>query len=73
MSESTSRLAGLAHRKGRIAAGYDADIAIWNPGASFVVNGGTLRHRHPVTPYDGRELFGVVERTYVRGELLTEI
>ena len=73
MSESTSRLAGLAHRKGRIAAGYDADIAIWNPGASFVVNGGTLRHRHPVTPYDGRALFGVVERTYVRGELLTEI
>jgi allantoinase len=72
MSESPSRLAGLAHRKGRIAAGYDADIAIWNPDASFVVNGGTLRHRHPVTPYAGRELFGVVERTYVRGELITE-
>jgi allantoinase len=72
MSESTSRLAGLAHRKGRIAAGYDADIAIWNPDATFLVNGGTLRHRHPVTPYAGRELFGVVERTYVRGELITE-
>jgi allantoinase len=72
MSESPSRLAGLAHRKGRIAAGYDADIAIWNPDASFVVHGGTLRHRHPVTPYAGRELFGVVERTYVRGELITE-
>jgi allantoinase len=72
MSESTSRLAGLAHRKGTLAAGYDADIAIWNPDATFVVNGGTLRHRHPVTPYAGRELFGVVERTYVRGELITE-
>ena len=72
MSESTSRLAGLAHRKGRIAAGYDADIAIWNPDATFLVNGGTLRHRHPVTPYAGRELFGVVERTYVRGELIIE-
>jgi allantoinase len=72
MSESTSRLAGLAHRKGTLAAGYDADIAIWNPDATFVVNGGTLRHRHPVTPYAGRELFGVVERTYVRGELIIE-
>jgi allantoinase len=72
MSESPSRLAGLAHRKGTLAAGYDADIAIWNPDASFVVHGGTLRHRHPVTPYAGRELFGVVERTYVRGELITE-
>ena len=72
MSESPSRLAGLAHRKGRIAAGYDADIAIWNPDATFLVNGGTLRHRHPVTPYAGRELFGVVERTYVRGELIIE-
>ena len=72
MSEFPSRLAGLAHRKGRIAAGYDADIAIWNPDATFLVNGGTLRHRHPVTPYAGRELFGVVERTYVRGELIIE-
>jgi allantoinase len=72
MSEFPSQLAGLAHRKGTLAAGYDADIAIWNPDATFVVNGGTLRHRHPVTPYAGRELFGVVERTYVRGELITE-
>ena len=30
-------------------------------------NPAELRHRHPVTPYAGRELFGVVRATYVGG------
>jgi allantoinase len=27
-----------------------------------------LRHRHPITPWLGRTLAGVVEATYLRGE-----
>lgn len=68
MCEATAKLAGLDNRKGRIAEGFDADIAIWNPDASFVVDSRLLMHRHPVTPYAGRELFGVVEATFVAGE-----
>jgi allantoinase len=68
MSSSTARLAGLSGRKGAIAQGYDADIVIWNSGASFVVDPAKLYHRHPVTPYAGRELFGVVEKTFVQGK-----
>ena len=30
-----------------------------------------LRHRHPVTPYAGRTLTGVVRRTWLRGQLAT--
>jgi allantoinase len=26
-----------------------------------------IHHRHKITPYDGRELLGVVKQTYVRG------
>ena len=67
MSSSPARLAGLSGRRGTLAAGYDADIVVWDPEASFIVDPGALFHRHPVTPYAGRELFGVVRATYVGG------
>jgi allantoinase len=67
MCAATARLAGLDKTKGKIAEGYDADIAIWNPDASFVVDPALLMHRHHLTPYAGRELFGVVQTTYVGG------
>jgi allantoinase len=72
MSANTARLAGLDDRKGRLAAGYDADIVVWDPESSFLVDGARLEHRHPVTPYSGRELFGLVRATYVSGQLAFE-
>ena len=69
MCEGTARLAGLEAQKGRIAAGYDADIVVWDPDAAFTVDPTTLHQRHKLTPYAGRELFGVVHATYVCGQL----
>lgn len=62
-----ARLAGIENRKGSIAVGCDADIAIWNPDATFTVDPERLHHRHKITPYAGRELHGVVETTFLRG------
>jgi allantoinase len=67
MSAAPARLAGLQDRKGTLAAGYDADIVLWDSEASFVVDPTELLHRHKVTPYVGRELFGKVLATYVGG------
>lgn len=67
MSTAPARLAGLGDRKGAIAEGCDADIVLWDPDASFVVDPAKLFHRHAATPYAGRELFGVVHATYVGG------
>lgn len=69
MSAAPARLTGLAHRKGALHAGYDADLVIWDPAVSFRVYPEELLHRHPVTPYAARELYGAVKATYVSGRL----
>ena len=66
MAERPAALAGL-DRKGRIAPGLDADFAVLAPDESFVVDPAALHHRHPVTPYAGRTLTGVVRQTFLRG------
>jgi len=68
MSERPARLAGLAGRKGAIAPGADGDLVIWEPEAAWTVESARLHHRHPLTPYEGRSLRGVVRSTFVRGE-----
>ncbi len=72
MCAAPARLAGLEGRKGAIAPGYDADLVIWDPEASFVVDAGRLHHRHKLTPYAGRTLHGVVQRTLLRGETIDQ-
>ena len=67
LCRNPARLAGVEKRKGSIAPGFDADLVIWNPDASFKVDVAQLHHRHKVTPYAGRELTGVVETTFLRG------
>jgi allantoinase len=66
MAAGPAELTGLT-AKGRIAAGADADLVAFAADRSFVVDPGALRQRHPVTPYAGRELTGVVETVWLRG------
>jgi len=66
MAAGPATLAGVP-RKGVIAPGYDADLVAFDDTASFTVDPARLRHRHPVTPYAGRALTGVVRRTWLRG------
>jgi allantoinase len=62
-----AQLVGLQDRKGKIATGFDADLVIWHPQKQFVVAGQLLHHRHKLTPYEGKTLHGVVEKTFLRG------
>jgi allantoinase len=67
MATNPAKLAGMAENKGAIAAGYDADFFFWNPDEEFIVEPRSLYHRHGLTPYAGRRLRGVVQKTFVRG------
>ena len=67
MAEAPARLAGL-RRKGRIAPGFDADFALFDPDAIWTVQPERLHQRHKLTPYAGKELRGRVLATYLRGQ-----
>ncbi|HEX2715237.1 MAG TPA: allantoinase AllB [Candidatus Acidoferrales bacterium] len=70
LCRAPARLVGLERRKGAIERGVDADLVVWNPEASFRVEPAKLHHRHKLTPYAGQELNGVVEATFLRGEMI---
>jgi allantoinase len=70
MADFPARLAGLADRKGRIAAGEDADLVLWDPDHAGVVDATALFHRHHLTPYEGLTLKGRVVRTMLRGRIV---
>ena len=72
MSAQPAKLAGLSDYKGKLTAGFDADIVVWNPEKNFKVDASIIQHRHKLTPYSGMELLGVVEREYVRGQVVYE-
>ncbi len=72
MSQSPAKLAGLDPRKGAIKVGHDADLVIWNPEQTFLVEPSVLFHKHKLTPYNGQRLNGVVEAVFVRGQRVYE-
>ena len=53
--------------KGKLALGYDADLAVFAPDQAFVVDAAKLHHKNPLTPYQSKTLSGMVRRTFVRG------
>ena len=67
---------GRARRAGppraRSRAGRDADLVVFAPDESFVVDPARLHHRNPVTPYAGRELTGAVRDVWLRGQRVVD-
>jgi allantoinase len=66
-SSTPATLWQVAPRKGSIAIGADADIALVDPARAWTIRGAELHHAHRWTPFEGREVTGKVVRTLLRG------
>ena len=63
---SRFRIAG----KGKIATGFDADLALVNLDSPFTLTPEDLHQRHPLSPYIGSQFQSRVERTLLRGQTI---
>ncbi len=68
MSQAPAKLAGMSHVAGALKPGRDANFVLFDTEAQMVVTPDHLHFRHPISPYVGETLVGVVTATYLRGE-----
>jgi dihydropyrimidinase len=61
---------GLYPRKGTIAVGSDADIAIWDGERRTTISQALMHHGTDYTPYEGMEVTGWPVSTMVRGKFV---
>lgn len=71
-STNAAKLYGLYPRKGTIAIGSDADIAIWDPHKPVKITYDLLHDNVGYTPYEGRSLRGWPETVLRRGRIVVE-
>ena len=69
-STNHARMYGLYPRKGAIAVGADADIAIWDPERRVRISSELLHDACDYTPYEGIEVTGWPVLTMVRGNVV---
>lgn len=69
-STNHARTYGLHPRKGTIAVGADADLAVWNPDREVQVAASMLHDQVGYTPYEGRTLRGWPEIVTSRGRIV---
>ena len=67
-----AKLYGLYPKKGTIAVGSDADIAIWDPEREVTVTAGLLHDNVGYTPYEGRKLKGWPVTVLSRGRIVVD-
>lgn len=65
-----ARLFGLAHRKGTLATGFDADVVVFDPAARRTLRAARLHSRSDHEPYEGFELTGWPALTISRGRVV---
>ena len=69
-STAPAKLYGLYPKKGVLAVGADADIAIWSAAKSVRLTASMMHDRTGYTPYEGRTVKGWPETVLSRGRIV---
>ena len=69
-SANAARLFGLHPRKGAIAVGSDADIALWDQGKRVTIDGTSMQSRAGYSVYDGWTVQGWPRYVIRRGQVV---
>lgn len=72
LSENPARLYGLFPRKGQLRPGSDADIVVYDPGASHVIRADDCVANVDYNPYEGFVTAGGIRQVWLRGSLAVE-
>jgi len=65
-SQETAKQVGLAHRKGGLKVGMDADICVFDDGEEWIFGKGEMRWKNKCSPWEGKRFIGKVKETWVR-------
>jgi allantoinase len=68
LSAAPSKLAGLSAETGSIEPGMHANLVAFDTDAVFTHPPEHLHYRHPISPYLGETLRGLVRSTWLRGQ-----
>ncbi len=66
MTEAPAKIAGI--NKGCIAEGQTADLCIFDPEAQYTIHKDMIHHKHKVTPFEGKSVFGEIKETWLKGQ-----
>jgi dihydropyrimidinase len=69
VSTMPAKLFGLYPRKGKIAAGSDADLVLWDPTQRRTLSNAMMHHGSDYTPFEGMETIGAPVAVFLRGVL----
>jgi dihydropyrimidinase len=71
-STNPAKIYGLYPKKGTLAVGSDADVAIWDPKKSVTFSDNAVKDRAGYTPWKGKTVKGWPTTVLLRGEVLVE-
>jgi allantoinase len=72
-SQATAAQVGLAHRKGGLRVGMDADVCVFDDADVWTLRSGEMRWKNRCSPWEGREFAGRVRETWLRGRKVFEL
>ncbi|EFX05681.1 allantoinase [Grosmannia clavigera kw1407] len=71
--QATAQQVGLAHRKGGLRAGMDADVCVFDDALSWTLCPGDMRWKNRCSPWEGHTFQGRVRATWLRGQPVFEL